>query len=108
MITGQFTAVLIMFAITVVFASLLFVPVTCFARKSRLVNFYWSGFWILLAVIAAMAGGNSILTILGQSEPFIAQKVFPMMVALYVCFVIVGWFHLSGKAAMAILSRVRG
>ena len=108
MITGQMTAVLIMFAITVVFASLLFVPVTCFARKSRTVNFYWSGFWILLAVIAATAGGNSVLTMLGESEPFIAKKVFPMMIALYVLFVVVGWFHLSGKAALALLNRVRG
>ena len=108
MISGQLTAVFIMFAITVVFASVLLVPVTCFARKSKLVNFYWSGFWILLAVIAATAGGNSVLTILGESEPFIAARVFPMMIALYVCFVVVGWFHLSGKAALAIFNRVRG
>lgn len=108
MISGQITAVLIMFAITVVFASILLVPVTCFARKSRTVNFYWSGFWILLAVIAATAGGNAVLGILGESEPFIATRVFPMMVGLYVCFVIVGWFHLSGKAALAIFNRARG
>lgn len=108
MISGQLTAVLVMFAITVVCASILLVPATCFARKSKVVNFYWSGFWILLAVIAATAGGNSVLSILGESEPFIAARVFPMMVALYVCFVVVGWFHLSGKAAMAFLLRVRG
>jgi hypothetical protein len=97
-----------MFVITVIFASLLFVPVTCFARKSPVVNFYWCGFWSFLAVIAAIAGGNSTLMIVGHADPAIAERLFPALVTLYVGFVVVGWFHLSGKAALMIFSRIRG
>ena len=108
MITGQLIAVAIMFTVTVIFASLMFVPVTCFSRKSKVVNFYWCGFWSFLALIAAVAGANSTLTILGESDPLIAQRIFPLLIGLYVSFVVVGWFHLSGKAALAIFSRLRG
>lgn len=108
MITAQVIAVTLMFVITVIFASLMFVPVTCFARKSKTVNFYWNGFWAFLAVIAAVAGGNSTLMILGQSDPVFANQLFSLLIGLYVAFVVVGWFHLSGKAIVTVFNRVRG
>lgn len=107
MITAQVIAVTIMFAITVIFASLMFVPVTCFARKSPTFNFYWAGFWGFLAVIAAVAGANSTLMILGESDPVFANQIFTLLIGLYVAFVVVGWFHLSGKAVLSVFNRVR-
>ena len=105
MITGQLIAMAIMFMITVGFASLLFLPVTCFSQKSKVVNFYWSGFWIFLAVITGTAGASSSLMILGMENQAFSDTVLTGMLLSFVLFVVVGWFHLCGKGFLMVLKK---
>lgn len=105
MITGQLIAMMIMFMITVGFASLLFLPVTCFSRKSKVLNFYWCGFWIFLAVITGTAGASSSLMLLGMENQAFSDSVLTGIILLFVLFVVVGWFHLCGKGVVMALKK---
>lgn len=107
MITGQMIAMAIMFMVTVGVASLFLIPMTKFQHKSKLINFYWSGFWIFLAVIAGTAGGSSTLMILGTEDQALSNMVFSALITSYVAFVIIGWCHLSGKAALTVYKKAR-
>ena len=107
MISGQLIAVSIMFLVTVMVTTLLCLPITAFKQKSRIINFYWTGFWTFLAVIAGAAGGSSSLMILGLEDQAVSNKVFSALITAYVTFVVVGWFHLSGQALLAIFRKAR-
>lgn len=107
MITGQMIAMAIMFMVTVGVASLFLIPMTRFPQKSKVVNFYWAGFWMFLAVIAGTAGGSSTLMILGAEDAAFSNKVFSALLTSYVAFVVIGWCHLCGKAAMTALKKAR-
>ncbi len=107
MITGQMIAMAIMFMVTVGVASLLLIPATSFAPKSKVMRFYWCGFWAFLAVIAGTAGGSSTLMILGFEDPDFSNKVFSVLIGAYVTFVVAAWCHLSGSALMTVLKKAR-
>ncbi len=107
MITGQLIAVSIMFLVTVIVTSLMFIPVTAFKHTSRVIKFYWTGFWAFLAVIAGVAGASSSLMILGLEDQAFSNKVFSGLIAAYVTFVVAAWFHLSGKAMLAVVKKAR-
>jgi hypothetical protein len=101
----QFLPVAIMFLITVCVASLLFVPVTMSSNKSGTVSFYWKGFWVFLALIAGFAGASSTLMLLNIDNTSVSNAILAALVSGHVIFVVVGWFHLSGKAVYKLIAR---
>ena len=105
MITGQIIAVTIMFMATVAVASLFFIPVTCFKRKTRLANFYWSGFWVFLALITSFAGGGSTLMLLGENSLTVSDAYTTLILAAFIVFVVLGWLHLTGHFALSVVKR---
>ncbi|WP_298912855.1 hypothetical protein [uncultured Algimonas sp.] len=88
---------LIMFAITVVVATTCLVP-AAFKPSSSLVGFYWSGFWLFLALIAALAGGEQALMLSGQDVPALAARLQVSAILCFMLFVMFGWARLSGAA----------
>ncbi len=97
----QLIPVTIMFTVTFVVATLMFLPMTCFdfKKKSALVNFYWCGFWIFLASIAALAGGKNTLMLAGLNADEFANATLMGTNAAFVFFVVFAWFRLAGAAA---------
>lgn len=99
--------VFIMFLYTVLTASLFFIPITRFPRKTKLFNFYWVGFWGFLVAIAALAGGDNVLKIGGYDASETSILVLATVTAGFILFVVVAWFHLSAKAIAALYTRGR-
>ncbi len=103
--TPQLTASLIMFAITIIVASAFCWPMTRFPRKSKLVNFYWAGFWSFLAIISAVAGAQSTLLILGQDVSRFASAILGALVITFVLFVVFAWARLVLKGAQHLVTK---
>lgn len=92
---------LIMFAITLAFVTVFFIPVTAFKQKNELIRFYWVGVWVFLAMIAAFSGGSETLKLFRYD---VGQVPIALLTSLTVCFVIFvmfGWFRLSFAAIFA-------
>jgi len=84
-----------MFAITVGFVTLLFVPATAFKFKNELIRFYWAGIWVFLAFIAAFSGGSETLFMLQFDNRLMADAFLRAMIVCFPLFVMFGWFRLS-------------
>ncbi len=104
---AQILPAIIMFFITVIFAALFFVPATKFPQKNKLINFYWSGFWIYLALIAAFAGASNILLILQYDAMSFSNAALMGISASFVLFVMFAWARLSSSAFIALFKRLR-
>ncbi len=100
-----YLAPVIMFLITVVFASLFFIPMVYWPRKNKLVNFYWAGVWVFLAIITGLSGGNNTLLLAGLDTMLIGQSMLAGVIAAFVLFVMFGWFRLSGLAILSIFNK---
>lgn len=92
---------LVMFAITVGFVTLMFVPATVFKQKNELINFYWAGIWVFLALIAAFSGGSETLVLFQYESRYIAENILAVIMLCFIIFVTFGWFRLSFKAISA-------
>jgi len=92
---------LIMFAITVGFVALMIVPAKAYKQKNELINFYWVGVWVFLAMIAAFSGGNETLYMLSYDSRMVAESLLGAIMLCFVLFVTFGWFRLSFKAIAA-------
>lgn len=92
---------LVMFAITVGFVTLLFVPATVFKQKNELINFYWAGIWVFLGLIAAFSGGSETLAMFNYESRMVAENLLSVIMLCFVIFVVFGWFRLSFKALHA-------
>ncbi len=90
-----------MFAITLAFVTLLFVPITAFKHKNELIRFYWVGVWIFLAMIAAFAGGSETLTAFRYDVGDVPNVLLTVLTVCFVIFVMFGWFRLSFAAIRA-------
>ena len=95
---------LIMFAITLAFVTLFFIPVTAFKQKDELIRFYWVGVWIFLAMIAAFSGGAQTLALFQYDVTLTSEALLTALTVCFVIFVMFGWFRLSFKAITAGLS----
>ena len=96
---------LIMFSITVTFVSLSLIPAT-FEKKSPLLNFYWVGFWVFIALLAAISGAEQTVWLMGYEDPALADNLLRATSVCFVIFVIFGWARLSGLALVSGLRRV--
>ena len=90
-----------MFAITLAFVTLFFVPVTAFKQKNELIRFYWIGVWLFMAFIAAFAGGAETLKLLAYDATKWSEAMLAALTASFVVFVVFAWFRLSFKAIAA-------
>jgi len=99
----QFLPSLIMFLITLVFVTLMFIPVTVFKQKNELIRFYWVGVWIFIAMITAFAGGAETLKLLDYDAENISIAWLTALTVCFVLFVVFGWFRLSFAAIRATL-----
>ena len=97
----------IMFFITIGFTSLFFVPVTKFQRKDELVNFYWIGFWLFLALISAIAGAANTLLLLKYDSMAFTDAVLMGVTASFVFFVMFAWARLCGTLFLSSFNRFR-
>lgn len=102
----QIMAALTMFMITAAAASAFIWPIVKFPNKDRVINFYWSGFWIFLAMITAFAGAQSTLTLLGQDVTHFSAAVLFAMTLTFVIFVIFGWARLVIKGAQHLITNI--
>jgi hypothetical protein len=84
-----------MFTITVIFTAIFMFPAVKFAQRSKLVNFYWVGFWGFLSWIAALSGARGILDILGYDVDRFAGAVLTGITASFVIFVMFAWARLT-------------
>jgi hypothetical protein len=94
-----------MFSITLVFVTLLIVPVTAFKQKNELIHFYWVGVWAFLAMIAAFSGGWETLKLLKYDAGNVPVAMLSALIACFVCFVMFAWFRLSFAAIRAGVTR---
>ena len=94
----QYLPSLMMFAITLVFVTLFFIPVTVFKQKNELIRFYWVGIWLFIAMIAAFSGGSQTLLLLDYDAEIVAMAILIPLTVCFVIFVIFGWFRLSFSA----------
>lgn len=102
----EFLPATIMFLITIGFTSILISPAKAFPRKNELANFYWTGCWTFLSFIAALSGASSTLMLLGfDPTHFMTHAIMSAAVASFVCFVVFGWFRLSGAALMVLIRK---
>jgi uncharacterized protein HemY len=95
---------LIMFAITLAFVTLFFIPVTAFKQKNELIQFYWVGVWVFLAMIAAFSGGSETLTLFNYDVGNFPTTLLSSLTICFVLFVMFGWFRLSFAAIRAGIS----
>ena len=95
---------LIMFAITLAFVTLFFIPVTAFKQKDDLIRFYWVGIWVFLAMIAAFSGGSETLTLFRYDVGNFPAALLSALTMCFVIFVMFGWFRLSFAAIRAGIS----
>ncbi|MGB0907053.1 MAG: hypothetical protein ACPGVT_06140 [Maricaulaceae bacterium] len=100
-------AALIMFLITLGTVTLLFVPVTRFPAKNELVNFYWAGTWVFLAMIAAFAGAINTLKLIKIDVVQIGNAVLAGTLVTFVLFVMFGWARLSLVALFTLRTPVK-
>ena len=90
-----------MFAITLAFVTLFFIPVTAFKQKNELIRFYWVGVWLFIAMIAAFSGGSQTLLLLDYDAQNVATAMLTPLTVCFVIFVMFGWFRLSFSAILA-------
>lgn len=95
---------LIMFAITLAFVTLFFIPVTAFKQKNELIRFYWVGVWVFLAMIAAFSGGWQTLVLIRYEVGTVPETLLTSLTVCFVIFVMFGWFRLSFTAIFAGIS----
>ena len=100
----QFLPGLIMFAITLAFVTIFFIPVTAFKQKNELIRFYWVGVWVFIAMITAFAGGTETLTLLNYDAGNIPIAWLSALTVCFVIFVMFGWFRLSFAAIRAAIT----
>ena len=96
--SAQLIAALIMFVITAGITSVLCMPILAFPLKNKLVNFYWSGVWVFLMMISAIAGAMNTLIILDVPAEQTATVYLSILTLCFVIFVMFGWFRLSARA----------
>lgn len=90
-----------MFAITLAFVTLFFIPVTVFKQKNELIRFYWVGMWVFIAMIAAFAGGSETLILFHYDVGNVPVALLTSLTVCFVLFVMFGWFRLSFSAIVA-------
>ncbi len=100
---GHYQPALIMFTVTFIVTTLLFVPATRISFRSELTNFYWRGFWTLLAIISSLAGGMNTLMLMRVDAQAFSEAALAGTLAAYVLFVMFAWFRLVGAAAFSFL-----
>jgi hypothetical protein len=96
---------MIMLIITLCFAGLFLLP-TLFKMSSAMVNFYWTGFWVFLALIATVAGLEQTLLLAGLDMRWATQAVLNGVSLAFVAFVVFAWFRLSGAVLIAGFKRL--
>lgn len=101
----QLMAALIMFFITVLVTSAFWWPMTRFPRKNALINFYWAGFWTFLALITALAGAQSTLTIMGQDVSHFSAAILGALTLTFVIFVMFAWARLALKGVVTLAAK---
>lgn len=87
-----------MFAITLIFVTMFFIPVTTCKQKNELIRFYWVGIWLFMAMITAFAGGSQTLLLLGYDAHNAATAILSSLTVCFVLFVMFGWCRLSFSA----------
>ena len=96
-----------MFAITAGVTSVLCMPIFAFPLKNKIVNFYWSGVWIFLMMISAVAGAMNTLLLMDVPAEPTATVYLSILTLCFVIFVMFGWFRLSAKAIIHGITKVR-
>jgi len=91
----SYTPSLIMFIATVSVTALFIIPILRVHIKHDLTRFYWRGFWIFLALIAAFAGGQQILMLAGVEVEKASVFYLVGLTAAYITFVVFAWFRLT-------------
>ena len=100
-----FIPAIIMFSVTALIVGLCCLPLL-FSSRSKLLNFYWAGFWGFIAMIAATAGGEQGLLLAGVDILHITGPLKVSMTLCFVLFVVFGWFRLTSAALVATVRRV--
>ena len=96
-----------MFSVTLSVTILFFLPMTMVPQKNALIRFYWSGLWMFLALIAAIAGGSNTLMLLGVDSYGAANVILTSVIAAFVFFVMFAWARLSAAAIFKFMRSAR-
>jgi len=108
LLTPQNMSVGVMFAITILFGTVFWWPVTRFPRKDGLLNFYWVGFWAFLGMITAMSGAQATLMLAGHDVDSTANALLNALTITFVIFVVFAWFRLVLMGAGKMVMKFRG
>ena len=96
----------IMFTVTTAIVAVFLIPAT-YERKSALVNFYWVGTWLFMALLAAVSGGEQIVRFMGLDGHVFAVRLQTAIIVCFPIFVIFAWARLSGAALIHGLKRLK-
>lgn len=105
--TGQSIAAAMMFFITIGFTALFWLPALKFMQKNELVKFYWMGLWGFISGLAALAGAQAVLIILGQDVQRFATAILFGVTSAFVLFVVFAWGRLTLKGVSAVVKKVK-
>ena len=100
-----------MLAVTAGICALLLLPMRLWKPANGAVRFYWTGFWIILCGISAIAGGVNVVLLMGEPMTPALESLLNVLPLLSAAFVVAGWFHLVGlgviKGVFAAVRRMR-
>jgi len=103
--SGQYIAATIMFFITIGFTALFWLPVLRFKQKNPLLRFYWKGFWAFLSGLTALAGGQTVLIVLGFDVQKMSTALLFGVTVAFVIFVMFAWGRLTLKGVSTVLAK---
>ena len=103
----QYIPAAIMFSVTLSVTILFFLPMTMVSQKSAVLKFYWSGLWMFLALITAIAGGSNTLMLIGVDSYGAANVILTGVIAAFVFFVMFAWARLSAAAIFRFVNILR-
>ena len=100
-----------MLAVTAGICALLLLPMRLWKPANGTVRFYWTGFWVILCGISAIAGGVNVVLLSGVPMSESLETLLNVLPLLSAAFVVAGWFHLVGlgiiKGVFAAVRRMK-
>lgn len=88
---------LVMFVLTAAVVAAFLIPAT-HSRRSALLNFYWVGAWLFLALLAAVSGGEQVVRFLGLDASNFAARLQAALLVCFPIFIVAAWLRLVGVA----------
>ena len=95
----QIVPALIMMTVTVGVVAAFLIPAS-YERDAPVLNFYWVGAWLFLALIAAVSGGAQVVMLMGIDGTAIAIRLQTALLVCFPLFIVFAWARLVGTTVV--------